>query len=872
MLAIACAAALTVPAPSITLTLVRGGSLPGLETRYWAVEDVTLDSREPDRNFGGMAHLAGGPGRTILIRFGDLNRAIGPGKRVTGASLVLSSAGAGRAVLRSVGELQVPWGEGPIPVLVPWLRTPKPGAPPTDPASAEPTPPWCATWRHRRTGERAIPWQQFGGLGLGDSKPIQSAKATTPAPGVLRIEGLGEAVQRQLERPASNFGFVLAFEEPVEFWSSQAPDARPALELEISDIPGADGPDLSVAVIERTPEYERYGPPAPLAAEQDGVPVYLPGPPANASAKHWPADGEEVTYRARIRNLGNRAVERFTVRWSIRERPGSAVEVAQAVAPGEEASVSVKTSFRATHDDHRTQPVSVEVTAHGDANQANDSLEIHECALNVAVVVAESAAERIRSLSNWIGSKSIEDWAQSQLRFLNDCAFPQSRFSFARDGVLQRIRIQRIVVVPDSRFSEEARLARANLAYDAAIALGPEFRPNVRDADREFFRAIFRALGMSIEAGEQSRAASADGVGLALARRDAFPGLMGYGDTRNDSQVLPQTWMLSEPWADPILDLIPKEHTDLLSATEVGALNANLAHRAGVPGDWLFDVPGLVFVSARDANGLALADANLEFFQTAGWQATATAVFRGKTDANGTLLLAKRPTQAGDAFATITGHTLRPNPFGRLDPAGANSTMLVRATWKGGVDWSALNAWQLVDSSRRNPLGPALAQVRFNITDGEVDQGTNYALGRIVTDSASTLPAGLAPIVDGDPKTSAELPSKAGDWLEIDLGRDRVVAEVRLFGSQDSFWRKFDLMTYATGQAAAEAQIWRSEADWGWTSFNRGDAVQGQAGFRSVSYRAPSRRTRFLRIVCREPGARAHLNEIEVRPLRSGPR
>src|SRR5262249_39700096 len=139
---------------------------------------------------------AGGKNKTILVRFGDLDRVIPPGAKVRHATLVLTDDGSGqKAALRSISRVLVPWGEGPYASIsgIFSLR-PKP-----DPTKATgkpeepPAPRGSATWRQRRAGDDAIAWQQAGAQGASDAAPIENAHlATTDQE--TRIQGLEEAV------------------------------------------------------------------------------------------------------------------------------------------------------------------------------------------------------------------------------------------------------------------------------------------------------------------------------------------------------------------------------------------------------------------------------------------------------------------------------------------------------------------------------------------------------------------------------------------------------------------------------------------------------------------------------------------------------
>src|SRR5579859_4738541 len=90
------------PIPN-TLTLYRGAHHGS--PRYWDVQDTYLDAADPNANFGGSYTLLGGKGRTILVRFGDLNRMVGPSRKVAQATLTLHLSGGAPDGLRSAGRL-----------------------------------------------------------------------------------------------------------------------------------------------------------------------------------------------------------------------------------------------------------------------------------------------------------------------------------------------------------------------------------------------------------------------------------------------------------------------------------------------------------------------------------------------------------------------------------------------------------------------------------------------------------------------------------------------------------------------------------------------------------------------------------------------
>jgi hypothetical protein len=136
--------------------------------------------------------------------------------------------------------------------------------------------------------------------------------------------------------------------------------------------------------------------------------------------------------------------------------------------------------------------------------------------------------------------------------------------------------------------------------------------------------------------------------------------------------------------------------------------------------------------------------------------------------------------------------------------------------------------------------------MRFNLPGAPVDMATDLAAERLVSDSAGSAATALAALNDGNPATLAKLGSKKGDWVEIDLGRDRTVAEIDVLGQPKEMWERFDLLVYGTGQRVGDATIWAREQDWGWTASNRRDLVSGVP---SVAYRGRPLRVRYIRIV-----------------------
>ncbi|MBI3721491.1 MAG: hypothetical protein HY248_02975, partial [Fimbriimonas ginsengisoli] len=661
--------------------------------------DTTIDSTTPDSNLGGDNTMVGGEGKAMLVRFGGIDRIVGPGAKIVKARLVLAYAGRDRPTRVSVAEMLTPWGEGPRKVLNASIRRGLREMAAGGHSIREGTPRWSATWRERRAG--FVSWQEPGAQGSGDSRAIPDARLEPVGDDHVAIAGLDAAVQRMADRDFDNHGFRLAFDAPVELFSSEAMDSRPRLEIDY--LPGAppSGPDLAVTLIE-----------------------------------HSSAD--ESTWIAHVRNVGDAVSGGFVGRWLVQERPGSSVEIDRGLKPGEEQTFAIQVQQKAMREDHRTSPIAFQIDPKGsDARSDNDFLEVQEGARPVALAL-DDPTDQAR--------------ARDAVRLLNDVVLPQSRFSFAPDGVLERVRIQ--------AFSQQGA---AN-----------SYAPDRGAAPISIARHLVGLLGTSLDRiVTVSKVSAPDRTCGPL-----FGGLLHWGDTRYEGYLPPQIEVPYEPIYRPVFEAIRLEPTDLLCATAVAELNRPLDPRPQSPPY----MPSTVLVRALDGAGREAPGVNLDFLQTYGDVLDdPKPTFSLTTDSNGIAIL---PNREG-------GPGLRANPFGKLD--NGNASFLIKATTNGESEWAWLHAWRVQDSYSRGNAAAAIIEIPFNLPAAPLDRNVNLAKDRLVSDSTNLLPARLAALVDGNPSTDVAVGAKAGDWIEIDLGRDRPVGEVRLTFDDLSFWDRYDL-------------------------------------------------------------------------------
>ncbi|HWD40367.1 MAG TPA: hypothetical protein VG944_16075, partial [Fimbriimonas sp.] len=643
-------------------------------------------------------------------------------------------------------------------------------------------------------------WQQSGAMGSTDVELIKSAHLD-PADKEYAIGGLEQAVQTMLDKPWQNNGFALNFDSSTDFNSSKAQSGRPRLEVQVEDAAATPGPDLSVAAIETDPA-------APKA-------------------------GQEVTFKAIVKNVGSSAVKGFGAQWVIGDKPGPITDHSDSLEPGQSATVPLQRRFEGSPSDQRVHPISLRVVPSGsDSCSANNELGITEDATPVDVTIPTDVAQKLAAADNSLGSHSAEDWVQQQVRLWNDTYADQSRFSFAPEGSLVRIRVNSISVGGGAgvKVEDDAAPGTPSLAFlrNLSVAVG------VLDG-----RSMEIAAGKVQVPGSTSRSST-----------DLYPGLMGDGDTRFDGGIPGALPLNNDPYVDPALAGAFLEPTDLFAATDVAALNTHLGQKVEKPSDVLLPIQKAIILRVLTLSGEAVQNANLLFFQSANGAVSAgDPTFVAQTNNKGIAVINAR----GSA-----------GPFGDLAPDAGNGVFLIQVKSNGAIDTVWLKAWQLTQAKIR---GAITCDLVANVPDAPLDTTVNLATDRSLSDSTNDLPAKLAPLIDDDESTGTDLPG-GKSWLEIDLGRDRTIGEIALATNGKPFWQQFDIMVYATGQRPEEAIRWVSEQDWAWTSTNRRDP--GKAPSSSlVTYRGPAMRFRYIRIVNRSGGP-GSLSEMRITPAKVG--
>lgn len=125
----------------------------------------------------------------------------------------------------------------------------------------------------------------------------------------------------------------------------------------------------------------------------------------------------------------------------------------------------------------------------------------------------------------------------------------------------------------------------------------------------------------------------------------------------------------------------------------------------------------------------------------------------------------------------------------------------------------------------------------FNLPVLNLSEETNLAQGKPVKDSANSFPAQLVGLVDENPDTTYTLAPNG--WVEVDLGRDRMLGEITFSGDVP---KKFRVLTYGTTDKVEQADWWIDEIDS--DRFRREYEGPGD-----LSYRPTPNTSRYVRIL-----------------------
>jgi hypothetical protein len=326
---------------------------------------------------------------------------------------------------------------------------------------------------------------------------------------------------------------------------------------------------------------------------------------ANPAVDGWPLAGSTVTWRAHIRNYGTSPVNALPYVWRV-----DGVQVAAGAVNVAANGVTVVELQRLwTADRERIQ---VTVGEH--------ELETFSDALSVGFWVEQSFHDQFRARQHelGIGSTGFEDWAQRTISLFNDMA--------AMAGVIDRLRLQKIVVVPDRA------LPLNGLPADASLGANGATHPDQNDRTVDLMWG-FRAT----ELNGYLRGSKSDPLNWFYTGVGALHEL---GHARYlvdvyawDVRHLPPHFRIDVPGVVPVesgglVHRTPEQglmnkHYSFIDRYSARAMNRIAGRRAVAGnyneprnfGEFLNDMPAENSVTIRDEQGVAIPNAGVEIYR-----------------------------------------------------------------------------------------------------------------------------------------------------------------------------------------------------------------------------------------------------------------
>jgi hypothetical protein len=458
--------------------------------------------------------------------------------------------------------------------------------------------------------------------------------------------------------------------------------------------------DLDVSYIERTPRYSRYALDYRLRpGDPWGIPRLCEG---TEDAKRWPDQGEAVTYTAHVLYKGVSVSSRFHFEWLVNGKVVAQGD-SRPLHPGEERTFAYPSVFPTA-----PETVAFRVEPRGAVRKerftSNNQLAIGSHDLTISIWVEQGLYDVFDRELNVVGTRSFEDWIQAHFAWMNQ-RFDLSRYAVAPQGILDRVRIDKMVVAPelDADFPFPPPVCAAYPADPDGFLIdgGWQFKDN--DSSNAFGnngwyeRYVHEPDGYIIPPNTPRVLGIDTGLVHELAHQlgviDLYRVDFGPFEVRDlAGQVIPRE-KLPFPGGCGVLfpypgimfggDTTPYRDPNYFESHTAGGMNSHDNYRRGYFGEYLFDTPAQTFVKLIGANGDALADIFVQFYQKHAMTDTFDnePEIAGLTDAQGRMLLPNRVPAV--PVVTATGHTLRPNPFGQIFHEGSNGMMFVRAVQDG---------------------------------------------------------------------------------------------------------------------------------------------------------------------------------------------
>ncbi len=346
------------------------------------------------------------------------------------------------------------------------------------------------------------------------------------------------------------------------------------------------------------------------------------------STEGWPAVGSTVTWQAHVKNWSGKNLPAVQYIWYL---DSTAVDSGTVAIPAESA-VDINYPWKWTFSRHT---VEIEIDPHNlipEEEEQNNSLMIYTNAIGAGFYVEQSVYDYFRKYQKDLGvhSNCWEDWAQRHVSTWNKM-FANAIYPETPNGVIDRIRIDKITVVPDGSLPLAGGLPTndPNMS-DRTIDLQWGFPATLLNND--FYKnhssistnnAFYFEGSLLHELGHARYLIDVYGFNVSDDGKGSTVGIKENGQFISGTSYMPLTGNMV--YTTPYLGLMNGQYT-YIGRYSAGALNLITGDRAtlgnyNAPGNigvFMQDLPAQNQLQIEDESGNPLPGANVKVFQASG--------------------------------------------------------------------------------------------------------------------------------------------------------------------------------------------------------------------------------------------------------------
>ena len=319
---------------------------------------------------------------------------------------------------------------------IPWLRFPK--ILHLSSTTIPDAPQYLSVVRDTITGYRTLRWTGVGGVTYRIYRRDYDDRlpAGTPRMQYMRIADrvLAPPFLDVTAQKAKKYGYILYAVTPTGIVSSHSAEAN-------DDPTVRPGLDLTVGYIARIPRQE-----------------YVWGS-TNPTSDGWPFAGQSVLWRAHIKNWSDSSLTSVKYVWYLDSAPVDSGFVA--MPAGDTVNVDLLWSW--SFERHQLKFVIDPDNTVGEEEEGNNGLTIYTDAIGAGFYVEQSVYDYFHQHQKElkVSANCWEDWAQRHVKRWNQM-FASAVYAESPNGVLDRIRIDNIAIVPDGALPLAGGLASNN--------------------------------------------------------------------------------------------------------------------------------------------------------------------------------------------------------------------------------------------------------------------------------------------------------------------------------------------------------------------------------------------------------------------------